>query len=136
MNNLLSAIMTKMTGSNLSSYVGGRIYLDAAPDGAQFPYVVFFIVSGTPEKTFTEYYTNTMIQFSLFSASTGAAEITAMYGYLKTALDECALTITGSALVWMKELNLTTTTEDVVLPDATVRVKHWSVDFEILTSLN
>jgi hypothetical protein len=136
MNNLLQAIMTKLSGSSLSSYVGNRIYLDVAPDGAEFPYVVFFIVSGTQDKTFTEHYTNTLIQFSLFSASTGATEITTMYGYLKTALDECALTITGSALVWMRESNLITTMEDVLVADATVRVKHWSVDFEILTSLN
>ena len=128
--------MTKLSSSTLSSYVGGRIYLDAAPDGTQFPYVVFFIVSGTPEKTFTEHYTNTLIQFSLFSASTGAAEITTMYGYLKTALDECALTITGSALVWMKEQNLITMVEDIVSSDASQRVKHWAVDFEVLTSLN
>jgi len=136
MNNLLTAIMTKTTGSSLSAYVGGRIYLDAAPDGAQFPYVVFFIVSGTPEKTFTEHYTNTLIQFSLFSSSTGATEITTMYGNLKSLFDECALSITGSSLVWMKESNLVTMVDNVVLADGTARVKHWSVDFEILTSLS
>lgn len=136
MNNLLTGIMTKLSTSSLSSYVGGRIYLDAAPDGAQFPYVVFFIVSGNQDKTFTEHYTNTLIQFSLFSASTGATEITTMYGYLKTALDECALTITGSTLVWMREQNLTTMVDDVLVNNAEQRVKHWAVDFEILTSLS
>lgn len=136
LNNLLTAIMTKFSGSSLASYVGNRIYLDAAPDGAQFPYVVFFIVSGNQEKTFTEHYTNTLIQFSLFSASSSATEITTMYGYLKSLFDECSLTITGSKLVWMREENLTTMVDEVTVNDASERAKHWAVDFEIYTSLN
>ena len=45
MNNMLTAIATKISGSALQSYVGGRIYLDQAEQGAQFPYVVYFIVA-------------------------------------------------------------------------------------------
>lgn len=136
MNSLFSAIMTKTTGSALSTYVGGRIYLDAAPDGAVYPYVVFFLVSGNPDKTFTEHFTDTLIQFSLFSASSGATEITTMYTNLKALFDECALTITGSKLVWMRESNLTTMVDDVIVKDAAQKTKHWAVDFDILTSLN
>ncbi len=136
MNNLLTAIYGKFSGSALSTDVGGRIYLDQAPDGAEFPYVVFFIVVGTQEKTFTEHYTNTLIQFSLFSASSSAAEIATMYADLKALFDECALTISGSKLVWMKESNLTTMVEDITVADATQTVKHWAVDFEVRTSLN
>jgi len=65
MNNLLSAIMTKLSGSALYNDVGGRIFLDEAPEGTEFPYVVFFIVSDVPEKTFTEDFENIIIQFSL-----------------------------------------------------------------------
>jgi hypothetical protein len=136
MLNLLTAIYGKFTGSAFSSDVGGRIYLDQAPDGCEFPYCVFFIVSGTPEKTFTEHYTNTLIQFSLFSASSSAAEITTMYADLKALLDECALTITGSTLVWMREANLTTMMDEITVGDATNQVRHWAVDFEVRTSLN
>lgn len=135
MNNLLTALMTKTAGSALFSDVGGRIYLDQAPDGCEFPYVVFFIVVGTQEKTFTEHYTNTLIQFSLFSASSSAAEITDMYADLKALFDECLMTITSSTLVWMKEVNLMTMVEDITVADATQTVKHWSVDFEVYASL-
>jgi hypothetical protein len=41
MDKYLTAIMTKTTGSAFSTAVGGRIYLDAAPDKATFPYCVF-----------------------------------------------------------------------------------------------
>ena len=136
MNNLLTAITNKFSGSALSSDVSGRIFLDSAPDNTEFPYVVFFIVSGTPEKTFTEHYTNTLIQFSLFSALEGATEIMDMYTDLKALFDDCSLTITGSTLVWMREQNLTTMVEDITVADASQKVKHWAADFSIMTSLN
>jgi len=136
MNNLLTALMTKISGSAFSSDVGGRVYLDQAPQGAEFPYCVFFVVTANPDRTFTEHYTDALIQFSLFSASSGAAEITTAYNDLVALLDECALTISGSKLVWMKESNLTTMVEDITVADATQTVKHWAVEFSILTSLN
>lgn len=137
MNNILTAIMTKTTGSAFSTGVGGRIYLDEAPEGVAFPYVVFFIVSSTQDKTFTEHYTNSLIQFSLLSTSSGATEITSMYNNLQALFDECSLTVTGSALVWMREVNLLTSVEaEVITTAGTKGIKHWSVDFEILTSLN
>jgi len=136
MNNLITAITSKLSGSSLSTDVGGRIYLDRAPDDCAFPYVVFFVVSGTPERTYTEHYTITLIQFSLFSASPSAVEITGMYNDLVSLYDECTMTITGSTLVWMKEQNLTTMVEDITATDGTQNVKHWAVDFEIMTSLN
>ena len=136
MNNLLSAIYGKTIGSNLSTDVSGRIYLDQAPDETIFPYIVFYIVSGVPDRTFTEHYTDSIIQFSLFSSSKSAVEITKMYNDLKALFDEQPLTITGSTLVWMKESNLITMVDDILLANATFSVKHWAVDFAVLTSLN
>jgi len=136
MKNLLTAIYGKFASSALSTDVGGRIYLDRAPDGCEFPYVVYFIVSGVPEKTFTEEYSNVIIQFSLFSASEGATEITTMYADLKSLFDECALTITGSTLVWMKLNGLQTMIEDITTATGAQQVRHYAVDFEIFTALN
>jgi hypothetical protein len=136
MNNLLTAIMTRTTGSDLSTDVGGRIYLDRAPDGSEYPYVVFFIIAGTPDKTFTEHYTDTLIQFSLFSSSSGALEITTMYKDLKALFDEWTALITDNRLVRMNESNLMTMFDDIVTPTGIVGIRHWAVDFEIKTSLN
>lgn len=131
MNNIFTGIMTKISGSSLSSYVGGRIYLDVAPDGAQFPYVVFFVVASTPEDTFKNDIDDTLVQFSLFSASPSATEITTMYGYLKAIFDDAALSISGDTLIWCVRENTTTMVDDVVINDATVRLKHWAVDYSI-----
>ena len=136
MLNILTAIKSKFTGSALSTSVGGRIYLDEAPAKTPCPYVVYSIVSAVPEKTFTEEYRNILLQLSLFSSSAGATEISTMYNDAKTLFDECSLAITGNSLVWMRENNLTTMTDDVTTTDGLQRAKHWAVDYEILTSLN
>ena len=136
LTNLLTAIFGKFTNSAFSNDVGGRIFLDEAPSGVEFPYCVYSIVSGTQNKTFTEHYTNTLLQFSLFSSSESVLEITTMYADLKSLFDECSLSITSSSLVWMREQNLTTMVEDITTPDGTQTVKHYAVDFEVLTSLS
>jgi hypothetical protein len=136
LNNLLQAITTKTVGSILSSDVGGRIFLDQAPEGTEFPYIVFFVVSAVQYRTFTEKFTDALVQFSIFSDSPGAAEITTIYNDLKDLFDECSLSISGSTLVWMREENLTTVMDEITTPGGTVGVKHYAVDYEIKTSLN
>jgi len=133
---LITAINAKWPGSALDSAVGGRVFLDQAPAGCEFPYVVWFIVSGVPDRTFTEHYTDALIQFSIFSASPGAVVITSIYNALVALFDECILTITGSTLVWMRETNMQTMVEDITVGDGTQSVKAWHVDFEVRTSLN
>lgn len=124
--------MTKIVDSALSTDVGGRIYLDQAPDGAEFPYIVIFIVSNVPEKTFSEDYENTLIQFSLFSASSSATEITTMYTDLKALFDECSMEIISNTLIWFRRENLTTMVDDITVADATVSVKHYAVDYSLI----
>jgi hypothetical protein len=132
MNNLLTAIMTKITTgpSAFSIDVGGRVYLDEAPAGTEFPYCVFFIVSGVPEWQFVERFEDTLIQFSLFSSSQGATEITTMYTDLKALFDDCSMTITGDTLIWFRRENLTTMVDEITTADGMQTVKHWAVDYE------
>ncbi|OPX99509.1 MAG: hypothetical protein A4E60_02749 [Syntrophorhabdus sp. PtaB.Bin047] len=142
MKNLLTALMTKFSGSAFSTDVGGRIYYKGkVPSNPEFPYCVYSVVSAPKEKTFTEEYRDSLIQFSLFSVSAGVAEVTTMYNDLSTLFDECSLSITGSTLVWCREQNVLDVSggdDDVITtPDGrTVEVTHWAVDYEIRTSLN
>lgn len=132
MNNLLAAIMTKCAGSALSTAVGGRIFLDEAPEGTAFPYVVFRIVAGSPQDTFKDTIDDTLIQFSLFSISDGATEITTMYANLKTLFDWQALTITGNTCIWTMRQGLSTFFDDLTTTQGTVGVRHWAVDYSIM----
>ena len=133
MKNLLAAITTKMTGSALSTAVGGRIFLDQASAGTVYPYIVWFIVTSNPEKTFTEDFENTLIQFSIFSTASSVEEIADIYAALDALFDECTLTITGGdILLRMHRTNLITMTDDIVSPDASNLLRHWAVEYSIL----
>lgn len=131
MDALLAALTTKFSGSAFSTSVGGRIYLDQAPVGTAFPYCVFFIVTGSPDNTFREKLEDVMIQFSIFSTSQGAGEVSGIYNNLKTLLDEGALTVTGYSLMWMKWENVNTIIEELTSKTGTGTVHHWATDFSI-----
>ena len=130
MDALLAAIYSKLTGSALSSDVGGRVYLDEAPAGCEFPYIVFFIVSGVPDNVFNKYGESVMIQFSLFSDSAGAAEITDMFNDLTAIYDDAQLTVTGYSMIIMERQNLVTMVEEIETTEGKQAVKRWAVDYE------
>ena len=132
MNNLLTAIYGKTVGSNMSLDVLGRVYLDEAPQGVEYPYIVFFVVSDVPADTFTESIEDILVQFSIFSASPGAIEITGIYNDMVALLDNCSLTITSDEHIFMVRQNLTTMVDDITTPSGTERVKHWAVDYQIM----
>lgn len=141
MKNLSTAIFGKMTSAtDLYADVQGRLYKGRAPEGAQYPYIVYLIVSNYPEKTFTEDFEVTTIQFSLFSAASGSTEVEDMYTHLKALYDECNLSVTGSTwFYWMKRTNAILMVEDHTVPStiatiaASIQVWHYAVDYEIKT---
>lgn len=136
MKNLTTAIYGKLSGSDFSSDISGRLYKGRAPQGTEYPYAVFFMVTNRPEKTFTEDYEDSVIQFSLFSSASGTTEIENMYTHLKALYDECSLSITGATLVWMKRDNAVFLAEDHTTPSGTARVWAYHVDYSILESLD
>lgn len=131
MDELIKAIISKLSGSTLSADVNGRVYLDRAPDACEFPYIVFFVVSSVPDWMFTDKFEDTLIQFSLFSASDSAVEITTMLKDLRSLFDECSLTITGDTLIWFRRQNITTMVEEITTSTGTQAVKHYAVDYEV-----
>jgi len=116
--------------------IGGRLYEDRAPQGTSYPYAVYLIVSALKEKTFSEEYTNFLIDISIFSSASSSSEIKLAYHYARELYDECEFSITGSTLVWMKESNLTTLREDHTTSSGTINVRHYAIEFEIKTSLD
>ena len=130
---------TALTGgvhNDFYSAVNGQLYEDQAPEGSPYPYSVYLIVSAPKDKTFTEEFTDISLQLSIFSSASSSSEIKLAYHYAHVLYDECALTITGSTLVWMKETNLTPIIEDHTTPTGTQKVRHYAIDFDVLTSLD
>ena len=137
MKNLTTAIYSQMAGSAFGTSINSRLYKGQAPDGTSYPYSCYFVVTNTPERTFTEDYRNVIVQFSLFSSESGSTEIENMAAALEALYDEQPMTVTGSTLIWMK---LTSTTgankEDHITPSGTQSVWVVHSDYEIMTSLD
>ena len=134
MLNLSTAIYGKLSGSALADHIGTRLYKGRAPENATYPYIVFMIVSNVPEKTFSENFEITTIQFSIFSSTSGSTEAENIYTDLKTLYDECAMTVTSSTwFYWMKRLNATLMVEDHTVKAGTIQIWHYAVDYEIMT---
>jgi len=138
MNNLLTAIMTRITTGPSSFYndVGGRVHLDQAPEDRQFPDCIFLVVVDVPDNSFNKYGEEVSIQFSLFSASSSVSEISTMYTDLKALFDDVVLTVTSSTMVIMKRERLVTFLDDIVTTSGTQRVKVWNVDYTITLQSN
>ena len=137
MLNLKKAIYGKLANSLLTADIGGRFFDTQAIEGAEYPYAVYMIVSGYPEKTFTEDFEVALIQFSLFSATPNdSTEIETMFNHLKTLFDECALSVTGADWFhWMKRQNATLMVEDHTTLAGTIQVFHYAVDYEVMISI-
>jgi hypothetical protein len=125
--------MTRITTGPSTFYndVGGRVYLDQAPDDRQFPDCIFLIVVDIPDNAFSKLGEEVSIQFSLFSESNGATEITTMYRDLKALFDDVKLTVTSNTMVIMKRERLVTFNEEIITTAGTQKVKHWCVDYSI-----
>lgn len=143
MNNLLTAITGKVTTgpSNFYNDIGGRFYLDQAPDDTPrvFPDCIWLIVVDVPDNSFQKLGEEISIQFSLFSALPSVLEITTMYTDLKALFDDVKLTVTSSTMVIMKRERLVTFMEDVVVntvTNSTQRAKVWNVDYSITIQTN
>ena len=98
MNALFTAIinhfkLTPLTGFYLA--IGGRMYLNKAPQGATFPYCVYFVYADDNDPDFTDDHEEFQIQFNLFSQNNSALEAGQLLEHLKTMFDDAALTVTG-----------------------------------------
>ena len=137
MNSLMAAIYGKVSGSTLATLTSSRVYQDKAEPGAAMPYVVFSVVGEYRDKTFTETYVNTMVQFAVYNSGDDAPAVgQAVYESIVSLYDECALTITGSTLLWMRLSNTTPIMSDSDNPDGTGTVPTIIAEFEVRESLS
>jgi hypothetical protein len=133
LKNLTTAIFGKcVEGTDLHADIGGRLFKGRAPEGTEYPYVVFMLISDVPENTFSEDLDDVVIQFSLFSLVSSSAEVEDMFTHLKAIYDDCSLTISGSSLIWMKRQVAQLMAEEHTTPSGTVEAWHYAVDYSIL----
>lgn len=110
MKALFQAIMTRFTAKTgtpavnnaLHVALGGRLYNTEAPQDKPMPYGVFSLVSDVAENTLTENLENCLVQFSLFSELSSVSEVADAFEALKTLFDDCTLSVTGYATIYMQ----------------------------------
>ena len=136
MLNLTTAIYGRLSGSALAARIGNRMFKGQAPEGTDYPYVVYQVVTNVPDHDFSNDYENTIVQFSIFSSASGTTEVENCYTDLKTLYDEQDFSVTGSDLVWMRRSNANFIVEDHTTSTGTQRVWAWHIEFQVLTSLN
>lgn len=135
MKALSQAIYSYSVNSAFSNAIGGRFYKARAPEGTIYPYAIYLLVSDVPDNTFTENLEDVLIQFSLFSSASSSTEVEDMFTALKALYDDCALTITGSTLIWMQRGLASLDPEEHTTQDGTVEVWHYSVEYSIKTQV-
>ncbi len=131
---LTTAIFAKISGDALSTAIGGRLFKGRADQDAEYPYVVFMVVSDVPYKTFGRNYEDVLIQFSIFSATSGSTEIEDIFTHLTTLFDECDLVRSGETTIYMVRTNATMWIEDHTLPPphtGTRKAWHYAVDYDL-----
>lgn len=131
MKALSQAIFTKLSGSAFSTDIGGRLYKGQAPDGAEFPYAVYFTVSDVPEYPGGKTIEQILLQFDLFSSASSSAEIEDMLTHLRALYDDVVLTITGYTSIYFIRGNHIPMRDEVTTTAGTVGVWHYVQEYEI-----
>lgn len=133
MQNILTGLYGKFTGSTLSTYVGGRIYFMKSRS-ATYPQVVYDIATISAEGTFSDKYKVIRFTFNLYSSSSSDTELATMYNYLHSLLDKCTMTITSNKLVSMVEVVTVPITEIMTTATGEQQVECWCVDYDMIVS--
>jgi hypothetical protein len=88
--------------SGFYNLMGGRLYHKKAPQGATFPYCVYFMVSGIADRSFGDMEEETLIQFNIFSENNSATEAGNILAALFLRYDYCTLTVSGYNYIVMQ----------------------------------
>ena len=131
MNELFQALYNKYnnsTGHGAYTNLGGRFYLNKAPQGATFPYCVFFEVVEVSEVDFTDERDDFTIQFNVFSQNNSATEAGNILTNFKSLFDDCALTVTNWSHVHMQRRNVYPNNDFEQVPP----IQGYSIEYDVL----
>lgn len=102
------------THNTFYTAIGGRLYLDEAPQGAIFPYCTMHIIAGSYDWQFKETFEDTLIQFSLFDFSPSAVTVENAFTNLKDLFDWCTLSVSGYGFLYMRRGRTSLTRESKI----------------------
>ena len=132
MKALTDAIWGKCTSAtDLYADIGGRLFKGRAPQGAEFPYVVFFVVSDIPEYPGGKTIEQVMVQFSIFAREdAGHAAVENILTHLRSLYDDCSLTITSNTLIYFIRGNFVPMHDEIDTKPGTTGVFHYMQEYD------
>jgi len=99
---LFTGLWNKYNGNAALKAAVSGMYLTQAPQGTEYPYIVYHKISGVPDHTYTEDMENVIIQFNIFDNNNSSTTINDIYTKLTALYDWCSLTVTGWNSIYMK----------------------------------
>ena len=100
MKDLFTGIYSHFQTTSATSFyngVGGRMYMEYAPEGTVFPYSVYSLDSNTHDWQFNTDYEESLITFHVFSLS--ETEVLNLEKKLRSAYDEANFSVSGYTLL-------------------------------------
>lgn len=134
MRDLFQGIMTTFNSTPHSSFydkIGGRLYPEEAPQGTQYPYAVYGLVSNTADENWHTKYENTTIDFALYSDNAGAAEIVQMHEALKEQFDNANPSVSGYDLIHFYRENSWLNKSPTEIPNKSIW--QYTIQYNVLT---
>ena len=80
--------------------IGGRMYIEEIPQGSAYPNATYGLIHNQRDWTFTNDFSEAIVQFNLYSKSNSAVEITDSESKLRTLYDNCSLATSDLGAIW------------------------------------
>jgi len=108
MQQVSKAIIARYTAEALfKAALTGGLYDTESPQGTDYPYGVFQLISETDEHTFTDIKENCMVQFKIYSdVSDSSIELDLLLKKLLVAFNYCTLTVDDYTFLKMTKENI------------------------------
>ena len=104
MKEVEEALLTKYNGNEAITDITNGLFNAEAPQGTEYPYIVFTYPSGVPDWTFSDDQRELVIQFKIHDNNTSTVNVNLIYAALHNLFDWCTLDIDGWHLTYMKEI--------------------------------
>ena len=104
MKEIQEAIINKYEGDDTIVTLTTGLHNTEAPQGSEYPYIVFSFPSGIPDWTFSDDQREFVVQFKIHDNSRTVVNVNLIYAALHNLFDWCELTIEDWHLTYMKEI--------------------------------
>ena len=123
MKDLFTGLWTYTQTISATSFrngIGGRFFLEYAPEGTQFPYGVYSLDSNIHDWQFKSDYEEPVILLNIFSDDPDGSEVLDLELKARDAFDEANFTVTNHTLIKFRFDNEWLSVDPNIIPNKTI----------------